>query len=81
MARILPSNVSYVWQRCNEHIKRQSTFSHVTSSRSRKGLFKPVEGEFNFPIPSLPTLKKLDIGYPTQIDVGIIQHSIDLAEE
>ena len=62
-------------------LRGRAHFSHVTSSRSRKGLFKPVEGEFNFPIPSLPTLKKLDIGYPTQIDVGIIQQSIDLAEE
>ena len=62
-------------------LRGRAHFSHVTSSRCRKGFFKPVEGEFNFPIPSLPTLKKLDIGYPTQIDVGIIQHSIDLAEE
>ena len=62
-------------------LRGRAHFSHVTSSRSRKGFFKPVEGEFNFPIPSLPMLKKLDIGYPMQIDVGIIQHSIDVTEE
>ena len=56
-------------------------FSHVTSSKSWKGYYKPVEGEFNFPIPSLLTLKNLHIGYPTDVPVGIIQHSLDLASE
>ena len=46
-----------------------------------KGYYKPVEGEFNFLIPSLPMLKNLDIGYPTDVPVGIIQHSLDLAAE
>ena len=36
-------------------LRRRAHFSHVTSSKSRKGYYKPVEGEFNFPIPSLPT--------------------------
>ena len=56
-------------------------FSHVTSEKSPRGLFKPVKGEFNFPVPSITTLKKLDIGYPTEVPVGIIQHSLDLACE
>ena len=62
-------------------LRGKAHFSHITSSKSRKGHFKPVEGEFNFPIPSLPTLKKIDIGYPTEVPVGIIQHSLDLASE
>ena len=62
-------------------LRGRAHFSHVTSSKSRKGYYKPVEGEFNFPIPSLPTLKNLDIGYPTDVPVGIIQHSFDLAAE
>ena len=62
-------------------LRGRAHFSHVTSSKSRKGYYKPVEGEFNFPIPSLPTLKNLDIGYPTDVPVGIIQHSLDLAAE
>ena len=33
------------------------------------------------PIPSLLTLKNLRIGYPTDVPVGIIQHSLDLASE
>ena len=62
-------------------LRGRAHFSHVTSSKSRKGYYKPVEGEFNFPIPSLPTLKNLHIGYPTDVPVGIIQHSLDLASE
>ena len=56
-------------------------FSHVTSDKCIKRVFKPYEGEFNFPVPSVPTLKKIDIGYTLDIPVGIIQHSLDLAEE
>ena len=56
-------------------------FSHVTSEKSPRGLFKPVKGEFNFPVPSITMLKKLDISYPTEVPVGIIQHSLDLACE
>ena len=62
-------------------LRGRAHFSHVTSSKSQKGYYKPVEGEFNFPIPSLPTLKNLDIGYPTDVPVGMIQHSLDLAAE
>ena len=56
-------------------------FSQVTSEKSSKGKYKPVEGEFNFPIPSIPTLKKLDIGFLSEIDVGFIEHSLALAQE
>ena len=56
-------------------------FSHVTSDKCVKRVFKPYKGEFNFPVPSVPTLKKLDIGYTLDIPVGIIQHSLDLAQE
>ena len=39
-------------------LRGRAHFSHVISSKSQKGYYKPVEGEFNFPIPSLPMLKK-----------------------
>ena len=55
------------------------TLHHL--NEAKKGLFKPIEGEFNFPVPSVPTLKKLDIGYPLEIPVGFIEHSLNLAEE
>ena len=43
-------------------LQGRAHFSHVTSEKSSKGLFKPIEGEFNFPVPCITTLKKLDIG-------------------
>ena len=46
----------------------------------KKGKYDPVLGEFNFPIPSIPTLKKLDIGFPTEIPVGFVEQSLALAE-
>ena len=62
-------------------LRGRAHFSHVTSQKNTKRIFKPYEGEFNFPVPSVPTLKKIDIGYSLDIPVGIIQHSMDLAEE
>ena len=45
-----------------------------------KGKYPPIKGEFNFPIPCITTLKKLDIGFPSHIPVGFLQQSLDLAE-
>ena len=56
-------------------------FSQVTANKSKKNLYNPVDGEFNFAIPSIPTLKKLDIGYPTEIPVGFVKQSLKLASE
>ena len=52
-------------------------FSQVTSNRTQKNKYDPTEGEFNFPIPSIPTLKKLDIGFPAEI---LVEQSLQLAE-
>ena len=62
-------------------LRGRAHFSHVTSEKCIKRIFKPYEGEFNFPVSSVPTLKKIDIGYSLDIPVGIIQQSLDLAEE
>ena len=56
-------------------------FSQVTSSKTKKGKCKPADGEFNFPIPSIPTLKKLEKGFPTEIPVGFIEQSLQIAEK
>ena len=56
-------------------------FSQVACERTKKGKYGPVHGEFNFPIPLIPTLKKLDIGFPTEILVGFVEHSLDLVEK
>ena len=55
-------------------------FSQVTSARTNKSKYNPVHGEFNFPIPSIPTLKKLDIGFPSEIPVGFVEQSLVLAQ-
>ena len=62
-------------------LRGRAHFSHVTSEKCVTRIFKPYEGKFNFPVPSVPTLKKIDIGYSLDIPVGIIQQSLDLAEE
>ena len=55
-------------------------FSQVTSNRTLKNKYDPTEGEFNFPMPSIPTLKKLDIGFPAEIPIGFVEQSLQLAE-
>ena len=55
-------------------------FSQVTSNRTLKNKYDPTEGEFNFPIPSISTLKKLDIGFPAEILVGFVEQSLQLGE-
>ena len=55
-------------------------FSQVTSEKCFKGKYPPVKGEFNFPIPCITMLKKLDIGFPSQIPVGFLQQSLELAQ-
>ena len=62
-------------------LQGRAHFSHVTSEKCMTRIFKPYEGKFNFPVPSVPTLKKINIGYSLDIPVGIIQQSLDLAEE
>ena len=57
-------------------------FSQVTSNRTLKKIkYDLTEGEFNFPIPSIPTLKKLDIGFPSEIPVGFVEESLQLQNE
>ena len=62
-------------------LRGRGHFLQVTSSKAKKGKYKPAEGEFNFPISSIPTLKKLDIGFPTEIPVGFIEQSLKIAEK
>ena len=59
----------------------RGNFSQVTSQKTTKGKYNPQFGEFNFPVPSVPTLKKLHIGYPSEIPVGFVKQSLDIAEK
>ena len=56
-------------------------FSQVTSQKTTKGKYNPQFGEFNFPVPSVPTLKKLHIGYPSEIPIGFVKQSLDIVEK
>ena len=62
-------------------LRGRGHFSQVTSEKTSKGKYKPMDGEFNFPIPSIPTLKKLDIGFPSEISVGFIEQILQLAQK
>ena len=59
----------------------QGHFSTVTGNKTCKGKYKPSDGKFNFPVPSIPTLKKLDIGFPSEIPVGFVTQSLEIAEQ
>ena len=62
-------------------LRGRGHFSHVTSNRTGKNKYDPVTGEFNFPIPSIPMLKKLHFGFPSEIPVGFVNESLDIAEK
>ena len=62
-------------------LRGRGHFSQVASKETVKGKYNPVKGEFNFPIPSIPTLKKLDIGFPSEIEVGFVKQSLLLAQK
>ena len=56
-------------------------FGCLVENTSDKGKYDPVSGNYNFPIPSVNTLKKVSTGYPSDVSVGFINQSIDMAEE
>ena len=62
-------------------LRGRGHFSQVMANRAQKGKFPPSSGEYNFPIPSVPTLKKLNIGFPSKIPVGFVEQSLQLAQE
>ena len=75
MARVLLSTLPHVWGRSDKHYEEGDIF-HISQQR-KKGKYNPVCGEFNFLIPSIPTLKKLDIGFPSEIQLGFLDQSLD----
>ena len=62
-------------------LRGRGHFSQVSYEKSKKGKYDPITGEFNFPIPSVPMLKNLDIGFPTEIPVGFVEQSLILAQK
>ena len=62
-------------------LRGRGHFSQVTGNKTTKSKYDPVDSEFNFPTPSIPTLKKLNIGFPSEIPVGFVQQSLNIVEE
>ena len=56
-------------------------FSSIVEDTSEKGKYDPCPGNYNFPIPSVNTLKKVSTGYPTDISVSFIEQSLEMAQE
>ena len=62
-------------------LRGPGNFSQVITEKTRRGVYDPTEGHFNFAIPSITTLKKVSSTYPKNIPVGIVEHSMKIAEE
>ena len=62
-------------------LRGPANFSQVITDKMRRGLYDPQQGTFNFAIPSVTTLKKVSSGYPKNIPVGLVEHSLCIAEE
>ena len=56
-------------------------FSDIVVENVEKGKFDPSNARINLPIPSVNTLRNLSTGYPKEIPVSLVQHSLDIAEE
>ena len=56
-------------------------FGGLVEKDTYHGHYNPLKGSFSFAIPSLNTLRKIANGYPKNIDVSFIGHSLDMAQE
>ena len=56
-------------------------FGTLVDVTNQRGLYDPTEGNYNFLISSINTLHKVACGYPSDIGIGLIQHSLDMAQE
>ena len=62
-------------------LRGPGNFSQVITEKTKKGIYDPQEGHFNFAIPSISTLKKVSSTYPKNIPVGLVEHSLSIAAE
>ena len=62
-------------------LRGPANFSQVITEKTRRGLYDPQQGTFNFAIPSITTLKKVSSGYPKNIPVGLVEHSLCIVQE
>ena len=62
-------------------LRSTAHFGSIVEDTCEKGRFSPSTGNYNFAIPSLNTLRKMSSGYPTDIKVGLVEHSLDIAQQ
>ncbi|MCG8621148.1 MAG: hypothetical protein MJE68_03965 [Proteobacteria bacterium] len=62
-------------------LRGTANFGCLVDNETYHGHYDPIKGSFNFAIPSINTLMKISSGYPKQVDVGFVHHSLDLTEE
>ena len=51
-------------------------FSNLVMENVDQGKFNPATAKINLPIPSVTTLRSLSTGFPKEIPVGLVQHSL-----
>ena len=56
-------------------------FSQVVTEKTKRGVYNPHDGFFNFAIPSITTLKKVSSTYPKNIPVGLVEHSLSITAD
>ena len=56
-------------------------FSNLVMENVDRGKFDPATAKINLPIPSVTTLRSLSTGFPKEIPVGLVQHSLQIAEK
>ena len=54
-------------------------FSDVVMEKVCRGKFDPKTAKINLPIPSITTLRSFSTGYPREIPVGLVQHTLHVA--
>lgn len=52
----------------------------VISEEARRGMYDPRKARTNFAVPSVPTVRKVDMGYSKNLQPGLIPHTLDVAE-
>ena len=56
-------------------------FSDIVMENVEKGKFDSPMSKINIPIPSINTIRNISTGYPKEIPVGLVQHTLDIAQQ
>ena len=56
-------------------------FGSVVDNTAQKGKFQPGLANYNFPIPSVNTLRNMSAHYKKEVQVGFIPQSLEIAQE